>query len=150
MWYSGNLKSAQFRKLLKIFKSSIKQILNNFFHWEGTRFEFTSLSWFWILEKYSNLAGPTCQHPCTFWLHVGCPPTMWAADLSPGWAHLPALWLWLPPFCRHPRFHHRPMWAADLSPRAWRAELLLSHFTSTWSISPLSHHFAARHLACLR
>jgi hypothetical protein len=29
---------------LKIFKSSIKQILNNFFHWEGTRFEFTSLS----------------------------------------------------------------------------------------------------------
>jgi hypothetical protein len=58
MWSIGNLKSTQLRKLFQIFKSNLMKSLNNFGPWEGTRFEFTCFSWFWILENLSTGSSP--------------------------------------------------------------------------------------------
>jgi hypothetical protein len=47
----GNLKSTQFKKLLKIFDSSLMQSLRICGAMEGVHFEFTCSSLFWKIGK---------------------------------------------------------------------------------------------------
>jgi hypothetical protein len=86
MHFIQNLKLNQLRKLFTMFKWSFVQSLNNFVPWEGTGFEFTSLSWFQILEKYFLAGRPTGHGPKCFNLGnrslVPFSPAKWPVSTS--------------------------------------------------------------------
>jgi hypothetical protein len=65
----GNLKSAQLKKFLRIFKYSLMQILIIIGATEGIRFEFPNLSYFENLEK--NQTGGADQSVAAFRLPTG-------------------------------------------------------------------------------
>jgi hypothetical protein len=70
MNFVENLKSTQFIKLFKIFKSSSMKSLNIFRVREGFLFEFANLSG---VRKFENLfyrAGPTSQWPMPVYNHA--------------------------------------------------------------------------------
>jgi hypothetical protein len=69
-----NLKSTQWRKFFKLFKSSSMQCLNIFGAREGFLFEITSLSGVWKFCKSFNGPGPHVSDPFPF-DHTGRSPS---------------------------------------------------------------------------